>query len=226
MKLQHLSACLLLFVVATPLACGGADDNVMLGNDHGGDKSSAGSGGSQSSAGSASAGNATSGGSQSGGGSSSAGGKTGTAGSANAGSATGGSAGTGGYEPCAGKACGDFCSPCDPQDADCIAPAVEQTCTALGQCSIGRPNCSTPPTCEDGQQYYAPGCSEIARPSEPIVAPPFVPGCYTPCTAAQACPAGHICRSAWYDPSAACVGGEVCDVACGATVDICFPIEK
>lgn len=225
MKLQHLPACLLLLVVAAPLACGGADDDVMLGNDHGGDKSSAGSGGSKSSAGSTSGGDATSAGSQSGG-SSSTGGKTGTAGSASAGSATGGSAGSGGYQPCAGKACGASCSPCDPNNADCIAPAVEQTCTALGQCTIGRPNCSTPPTCEDGQQYYAPGCSEIARPAEPIVAPPFVAGCYTPCTAVQACPAGHICVSAWYDPSSACDPGGPCAAACGATVDLCFPIEK
>jgi hypothetical protein len=61
------------------------------------------------------------------GGSSSQGGSAGAAG----GAPSGGSAG---YEPCAGRACGDPCSPCAPDDPDCVPVAVVTVCDADGRC--------------------------------------------------------------------------------------------
>src|SRR6185503_421961 len=105
--------------------------------------------------------------------------------SSNAGRPSGGSSaagsGAGGsdpapYDPCAGKACGDLCSLCDPAEPNCVEPTVIMTCTATGQCSVGRPAC-TVPECEGTQQYYAPGCDQLARP-DPNALLPFEPGCY------------------------------------------------
>lgn len=38
------------------------------------------------------------------------------------------------YDPCAGKACGDGCSICNPLDPDCFETAVLKQCNAAGQC--------------------------------------------------------------------------------------------
>lgn len=220
MKLQYLTASAFVLLGLASLACSSGDDDIFMGGDGGG------SGGTESSgAGTASstAGSKT-GGTGSGGGSSTAG--TGQGGGSSAGTASGGedSGGTGmgggsGYDPCAGKACGDLCSPCDPKNGNCIAPAVEMTCTANGQCSIGRPAC-TIPSCEGDQKYYAPGCDAVARPSKPLL--PFEPGCYDACSSAGTCPDGFTCTAVWTDPSASCPPGEGCLAACGAAANICL----
>jgi hypothetical protein len=93
---------------------------------------------------------------------------------------------------------------------------------------VGRPDCSTPPECEDGKQYYEAGCSSVARPSGDAI-PPLVPGCYATCGSASAgivavpCADGFYCRTAWYDPSANCAPDEPCVAACGATIELCVP---
>ncbi len=41
----------------------------------------------------------------------------------------------GAYDPCADKACGESCSLCAPDDADCVETAEVKTCSADGECS-------------------------------------------------------------------------------------------
>jgi hypothetical protein len=55
--------------------------------------------------------------------------------------------GCGGYDPCAGLACGDYCSPCPPDDPTCVAVAVVTYCNAAGRCDTTPPNCSPPSGC-------------------------------------------------------------------------------
>lgn len=38
------------------------------------------------------------------------------------------------YEPCGGKACGDMCQQCDPDDLDCIETGVLKACDPQGDC--------------------------------------------------------------------------------------------
>ena len=227
MKLQYLTACA--FVLGlTSLACSPGDDDIFMGGDGAGG-SSAGSndpGGAGTGSGTAGSKN---GGTGSGGGSSSAGtgsggedpsGGTGSGGGPSGGTGSGGT-GSGGYEPCAGKACGDVCTPCDPKEPNCVAIAVEMTCTATGQCSIGRPAC-TVPTCEGDQKYYAPGCDAVARPN-PGALEPFEAGCYDACSSAGSCADGFTCTSVWNDPSASCEpAGAACPGVCGAVANICI----
>jgi hypothetical protein len=82
------------------------------------------------------------------------------------------------YSPCAGKACGDACSPCDPADPACIVPAVLMYCNANLGCQAGEPacgpgygscqtiaNCPAIPTicrlCPNAQDPAAPFCAGL-----------------------------------------------------------------
>src|SRR5512138_2487639 len=38
------------------------------------------------------------------------------------------------YAPCAGKACGDGCTACAPDDRDCVETAVVKACDPAGRC--------------------------------------------------------------------------------------------
>jgi hypothetical protein len=226
MKLQFLTASAFVLLSLASLACSSGDDDIFMGGDGAGGTSGGTKDPGSAGTGSSTAG-AKNGGTGSGGSSSSAG--TGTGGGSSAGTGSGGdssgSGGTGsgggtGYDPCAGKACGDLCSPCDPKDGSCFAPAVEMTCTATGQCSVGRPAC-TIPSCEGEQKYYAPGCDAQARPV-PYEGTPFTPGCYDACSSAGTCPDGFTCTAVWSDPSVSCAPGAPCPAVCGADVNICL----
>ncbi len=229
MKLQHLTAFAFVLLGSTSLACSAPDDEIFMGNDDSGSGGSSagtqdpGSGGKasggKSQGGSSSGGSSSSGGTESGGTES---GGTESGGTESGGRGGSGSGGTGPapWDPCAGKACGDVCQPCDPKDPNCVAIAVEMTCSATGQCSIGRPAC-TIPKCEGTQQYYAPGCDSLAR---PIGGGLFVAGCYDSCDPnGKACVDGYTCTLVWHDPSANCLPGEACIAACGAQASICIP---
>jgi hypothetical protein len=227
MKLQYLtaSACVLLGLAS--LACSSGDDDIFMGGDGAGGSSAGTNDPGVAGTGSSTAGSKN-GGTGSGGGSSSAGtgsggddpgGGTGSGGGSSAGTGSGGT--SGGYEPCAGKACGDVCTPCDPSDPNCFALTVEMTCTATGQCSVGRPAC-TIPMCEGDQKYHAPGCGGEVQPN-PGTLKPFEAGCYDACSSAGSCPDGFTCTSVWNDPSASCEpAGEACPGVCGAVASICI----
>ena len=47
----------------------------------------------------------------------------------------------GDYDPCAGKSCGEQCSVCPPDDADCVETAVVKQCNAAGECSAEAATC-------------------------------------------------------------------------------------
>jgi len=47
------------------------------------------------------------------------------------------------YEPCGAKACGELCTICDPNDADCVETAVVKQCGADGACSAQAPMCES-----------------------------------------------------------------------------------
>jgi len=83
---------------------------------------------------------------------------------------SGGTGGSGGYDACAGKACGEFCSPCDPNDPDCAAPAVEYYCSSTGQCT------SSPVACP------------VAECSDSLPCPPIDGVCITCSDGSASCP--------------------------------------
>ncbi len=43
------------------------------------------------------------------------------------------------YRPCDGLSCGESCSVCPPDDADCVAPAVETYCNRSAECVANEP---------------------------------------------------------------------------------------
>jgi hypothetical protein len=45
------------------------------------------------------------------------------------------------YVPCAGKACGDACTVCDPADPNCMETAVVKQCNAAGTCDAAPAQC-------------------------------------------------------------------------------------
>jgi hypothetical protein len=49
------------------------------------------------------------------------------------------------YQPCAGKACGENCTICNPADPDCVETAVVKYCTADGSCTPSAPDCAADP---------------------------------------------------------------------------------
>lgn len=52
----------------------------------------------------------------------------------------GGGNGPDSYDPCAGKSCGDTCSECAPDDADCVETAAIKACDAGGVCGVAQPD--------------------------------------------------------------------------------------
>jgi hypothetical protein len=53
----------------------------------------------------------------------------------------GGLPGCGGFDPCDGKACGDACSQCPPDDPTCTETSVLKYCDSSGQCGAAYPVC-------------------------------------------------------------------------------------
>jgi hypothetical protein len=60
-----------------------------------------------------------------------------------------GSKACGGYQPCAGKACGDACTICEPGDKSCVETAVVKACDRSGACvATSTPDCTQPASCD------------------------------------------------------------------------------
>jgi hypothetical protein len=73
----------------------------------------------------------------------------------------GGGQGGGCYDPCEGKACGDSCTVCAPDDPDCFETAVVKACDANGACVPEQPDmCGL--QCDYGGMKYDPGESFLA----------------------------------------------------------------
>jgi hypothetical protein len=88
------------------------------------------------------------------------------------------------WEPCAGKACGETCTVCDPNRDDCDQLAVERACNSAGECSD-----DTAPVCEE----YEPCAGKF---------------CGAPCTICD--PADRDCTET--DEEKVCYSGGTCDV--------------
>lgn len=51
-------------------------------------------------------------------------------------------AGCGGYDACGDKSCGDPCTVCDPDDADCTETQETKACNSRGVCATAAaPSC-------------------------------------------------------------------------------------
>jgi len=48
------------------------------------------------------------------------------------------------HDPCAGKACGDFCTLCPPGDPDCAETAIVKACDSAGRCTSEYPVACAP----------------------------------------------------------------------------------
>lgn len=130
-----------------------------------------------------------------------------------------------GYDPCEGKACGEGCTACDPDDLECVEDQVIKACDSQGACVADNGLLCLPPTCEMGDVYQK-GCeycscvggvwSCVDLPCEP----------YEPC-AGKSC--GDLCTICApddpdcietdeikrCDPFGACTGDEpICEPAC------------
>lgn len=72
-----------------------------------------------------------------------------------------GTGGAGGWQPCAGKTCGDDCTPCDPADPDCALPGTPMYCDSGGSCVIDPPpcpsGCTSDSQCAQGSQWCVGG---------------------------------------------------------------------
>lgn len=122
-----------------------------------------------------------------------------------------------GYNPCAGKACGDQCTQCDPTDPACTETAVLKYCDASGACTSNTPVCGVGvckvsadcpavgacPACPGGQCATLDcinGACQFVCPPNPTPA----------CTTVADCIFDTICISCW-DGSCAkgdCINGE------------------
>jgi len=109
----------------------------------------------------------------------------------------------GSYDACAGKPCGAECSLCDPEDPNCVAPAVMMYCDEVGQCGMAFPACGGE-TCASDQD-----CPELGAPC--TMCPDGTASCPT-----SACVNGQ-CEVSFspcgeYDPCAGKVCGEGCTI--------------
>lgn len=79
------------------------------------------------------------------------------------------------YDPCAGLACGESCTLCDPADPDCFETAVVKQCQSDGTCSADVAQCSDPDP--DPDPDYDP-CEGLACGDTCTLCDPADPDCY------------------------------------------------
>jgi hypothetical protein len=110
-------------------------------------------------------------------------------------------------EACAGLPCGASCSPCDPGDIDCVAPAVLMFCGADGSCSTDEPSCDGgggacgDATCGEGEYCCNESCGVCA-------------------------PFGGACTQEVCEPGGAACGTNTCgagEYCCNVSCGICAP---
>lgn len=100
------------------------------------------------------------------------------------------------YEPCAGKVCGDPCTVCPPEDADCVETMEVKACDAAGTCSSAAPVCESEPTEPPGRKYD-PCAGKACGDSCTICAPDD--GDCMETMEVKACDASGTCRSSPVD---------------------------
>lgn len=120
------------------------------------------------------------------------------------------------YDPCAGKACGEGCRACAPDDADCVETTEVKACDPSGRCaSAGTFACDASDDCS-GKACGAPCTYD----------PPCTlsdPPCMMP-SQAGSCDGGGRCWPAETPPDCAAPPPWGCDgKACGESCGYCPP---
>jgi hypothetical protein len=117
------------------------------------------------------------------------------------------------YAPCAGRACGDACTVCAPDDPDCVETAVMKACSEDGECVPLPVLCGAAVPCADkacgAECAFEPPCRDSDPPCE-------LPSYVGQCSLRGNCePPGTPTTCG---PMAACDGK-----ACGDACDPCAP---
>ena len=112
------------------------------------------------------------------------------------------------YDACLDKECGESCTICDPNEPNCIQPAVISACNSQGQCVAETPGmCEAPYEPCDGKM-----CGELCSPCDPSDALCVAPAVITACSAQGECVASSpdLCEA------------DLCEgVTCPATKPYC-----
>jgi hypothetical protein len=121
------------------------------------------------------------------------------------------------YVPCAGKACGDGCTICDPSDPTCVETAVVKYCQLDGSCGATQPECGPVDPCATVRCAAGTHCeSGLCVPDAPRVACGGI--------AAFRCPGAGQCID---DPTDSCdpnSGGADCGGVCLCAAEgLCVP---
>ncbi len=117
------------------------------------------------------------------------------------------------YDACAGKACGETCTVCAPDDRGCAETMVVKACDPYGRCVPQVPDLCAP----QGECAGKPCGSACAYPDLPCLhatppcLPPVAPGY---CAADGACVQGYPPPAGACTPSWGCVGKQ-CGDSCG-----------
>ncbi len=115
------------------------------------------------------------------------------------------------YDPCAGKACGEQCHACPPDDPNCFETADLKACDPTGRCASAATFTCAP---SDSCAGKACGASCVWDPPCRNATPPcMMPSAFGHCGADGACVPGGF---AGCTPEPACEGK-----TCGATCDPC-----
>jgi hypothetical protein len=131
------------------------------------------------------------------------------------------------YEPCAGKACGAVCSPCDPEDPNCPDADVETLCTDDGACVEGDVLCAPPydpcadKTCGDPCTLCDPNDPECSEDGEEKACDPA-----SECVSAREDLCNDMICDDGGDEVLTCFEGEACcvDRCCGGAEQCCVGI--
>lgn len=133
-----------------------------------------------------------------------------------------------GYEPCGDLSCGDMCSVCSPDDADCFETAVIKMCQPDGSCAASTATCDGESGESNNNGGYDP-CEGLACGDSCSVCAPNDPDCVETADL-KYCQADGVCMgvqpdtcdpSGVYDPCAGKTCGDTCNL-CAPDDDDCF----
>ncbi len=126
-----------------------------------------------------------------------------------------------GYDPCAGKACGDTCTACAPDDRDCVETMVVKACDPLHRCVTKTEGLCAAATDPCSGKACGAACT-IDPPCRSATPPCMMPSLAGFCDAAGSCVAGTqppgCAPRAPPPPSWGCVG-KACGDSCGFCPD-------
>lgn len=124
--------------------------------------------------------------------------------------------GTPPYDPCEGKACGETCRICPPDDAQCAETAVAKACDPFGSCVPAAPGLCAPASAACAGKACGAECV-IEPPCRTATPPCMVPSILGRCDAAGACvTVVPVC------PPVTSCAGQVCGTPCDPCGGMCL----